>query len=135
MSDEVTRMCAERLTANSWDVYLAGSPPRDYREIADVILADGRAVAKVYIAENPADNDDFIMPEWLIESVGFRQSRPDEKPGWYDFNGFDFYHYSFPFTWVRFHNYELPHIKKRGQFRRLCAALGIELKEQPCPAK
>ncbi|RTL26400.1 MAG: hypothetical protein EKK55_07875 [Rhodocyclaceae bacterium] len=43
MTNDETR-AAERLLGNCWDVYI-GDPPRDWTEICDKILADGRAVA------------------------------------------------------------------------------------------
>lgn len=56
MTADVLRQVAERLVSNSWDTYIAEKAgDRNWMEIADTILADGRALAREYLARNPAD--------------------------------------------------------------------------------
>lgn len=44
MVNDETRAAAERLTGNCWNSYL-GDPPRNWQEIFENLLADGRTVA------------------------------------------------------------------------------------------
>ena len=92
--------------------------------------------AEKYLAEHPADDDEPVTVEWL-ESVGFRKtSSTDEALGGPS------HHINYVTKWVAFgpgisewyvteygNSVFLPTPKTRRDVRRLCKALGIELKQ------
>jgi len=83
--------------------------------------ADGAAVCRAYLAEHPADDGEPVTAEWM-KACGWEGSYVgvfgiQGLAGFWD-NGE--LHLSKP--------YSLP-AATRGQLRRLCAALGVPLKE------
>ncbi len=92
-----------------------------------------KAVAEAYLAEHPADDGDGLSVEWM-QAVGFVQS----GGGWWRLGegtnsmALD-YHDNTEVGDV----FRLPsgsytpgiNVQTRGQLRRLCAALGVPLKE------
>lgn len=50
MSEELIEACAERLVSNSWDIYIGEPNKRNWQDIANTILQDGRVVANAYLA-------------------------------------------------------------------------------------
>jgi hypothetical protein len=104
-------------------------------EIAEKIAADDMALADAYLAEHPADDGDVVTPEWLL-SVGFTLDHEMEPPR-------DPVYCIRSLLW-RPHYFEVnqgkwqfgpvtinQNPKTRGDVRRLCAALGIPLPDQP----
>lgn len=90
---------------------------------------DAMAVARGYLAEHPADSDEPISRNWLL-SVGFKAVPSDMGSTYHDhyqlnllnlwqFNGGPWLVNGA--DWMEF--------TTRGSVRRLCAALGLELKE------
>jgi hypothetical protein len=125
MSEELVRACAERLCANSWDVYISEPNRRNWLNIADTILADGRAVA-----EHP-DEGELATPEWC-EAVGMKPHRSGKSFGVRNGNGVEVdvtFHNATTALWSGDHKVKIVGVT-RGDVRRLCAALGIKLKEQ-----
>lgn len=100
-----------------------------------VLSKDVIDVANAYLAEHPAD-DALPIDELWLRGVGFKP-RGIEGDLWL-----------WPLHWRHFsgevvlqpaqleiwHGVLRGHPKTRGDLRRLCAALGINLKEQPCAA-
>ena len=86
-------------------------------------------MAKNYLAEHPADDDELVTDEWL-RSVGFKEEENELRSlsiGHDSIVCWDAYDDALPTFWVR--AWELQHIQTRGQVRNLCKALGINLKE------
>lgn len=79
------------------------------------------------------DDGVLLSAEWL-ESVGFIEKRPKEKPGWFDLSLLDFYQHlpRFPYKEVRICNYPLPNIETRGQLRQLVLLLTGSPLEEKC---
>jgi len=90
-------------------------------------MGDERALAAAYLAEHPADDGEPITEEWL-RSVGFKVSPDFEflfieaglRPGTIEFDP--------DIGWIIFGSKATRLLETRGDVRRLCAALGIELK-------
>lgn len=85
---------------------------------------DLRLVGKAYCAEHPADDDEPI-DDWL-ESIGLHYD--DDKKAWYAEDDIGrpvevFYHRGIFVYGTLIANQP----SNRGEFRRLCAALGVEL--------
>ena len=126
MNDDV-RQAAERLrlclTVGGPDDPLAGvsaaysESDGDFKNVA-CLTKDELTIVKAYLAEHPADDGEAVSEDWL-RSVGLRDNRMViefmklEDGRWAS----------------RWHGWELPRLKSRGQVRNLCAALGVELKE------
>lgn len=117
MNDEL-KAAAERLRADAyadWD-YMDGIYASDKQ------LEDRRLIAKAYLAEHPADNDEPITDSWL-RKIGFQDMETGLESqdhvvivnAW----GMDF-------TVCN----GKPKPETRGDVRRLAKALGLELKEQ-----
>lgn len=88
---------------------------------------DIEASAERDLAEHPADENEPVTEDWL-RSVGFRASPDFEflfmeaglRPGTIEFDP--------DIGWIIFGSKATRLLETRGQLRRLCAALGIELK-------
>lgn len=87
------------------------------------VMAEAFLLANAYVAEHPADDDEPITVEWLCV-MGWELTDTRLELG--------------PLSWHGFDNTmridcdiltSLPHITTRGDVRRLCKVLGIELKE------
>ena len=80
-----------------------------------------RLLADEYIADHPADDDETVTAEWL-DVLGFEYGNLSglyiRNPRWSRYE-----------TPTNFFTKVVPHPKTRGDVRRLCRALGIELKE------
>lgn len=91
-------------------------------------------VAELRAALGTGEGDDGepVTFEWLL-SLGFKETNPVSKPGWYNLPPLDFYH--LPPKWltldVRAFNCHGSWPKTRGDIRRLAAALGIPLPPAP----
>lgn len=84
-----------------------------------------QAVCRAWLADHPADEDTLIDAKWL-EQCGWYN---DPMWGW-THSEQRFYLDPEPSGWdVWCSTYTLGTITTRGDLRRLCAALGIELKE------
>ena len=131
MSDEIKAAeAAKRFRANPGDG--SNYTPRQLGDALD--RQDATLLASLYLAEHPADDGEDVTEEWL-ESVGWRRNR-----GYMDSPQIG--DSCFQLTWCSLGqsmllecddndqpDVTLPHIKTRGDVRRLCEALGIELKE------
>lgn len=84
-TNDETRAAAERLTGNCWNSYL-GDPPRNWQEIFEKLLADGRTVA-TELARLRAANAELAgainAPLWLVWS--------NEHRAWWGPNGRNYY--------------------------------------------
>ena len=115
--NEDVRKAAERLRRvygeeSQWSVY------DGHRDRASMLGSDEMTIAKAYLAEHPADEAIEISEDWL-RSVGLRDNRMVIE-----------FMKTNDGRWAsRWHGWELPRLKTRGQVRNLCAALGVELKE------
>jgi hypothetical protein len=87
--------------------------------VQSVESADAKLVAAAYLVEHPADDDELINSTW-IESVGLQFDLTDH-PYAYCHNGQWQIWWSLS-LWLR-------DVNTRGDVRRLCAALGIEMKQ------
>lgn len=109
--------------AERWDEEVALEMFGEDQAVRDVVH-----LAKAYLALFPADDETLIDEAWLrergfVERNGIFYSmdsalrfspKPDERlrsHGWW------------------YHGVSIPDQETRGQLRRLCAALGVELKE------
>lgn len=94
-----------------------------------IMSKDVIALSEAWLAEHPADDDEPITEEWL-RGVGFRETKVSDE------------HFriirkdqvsvccddlSSPTTWCMRGQEFLCSFKTRGDVRRLCAAIGIEL--------
>lgn len=130
-----------RAAANRWQEGNYSYSALDCDTYSDSEVADMRLLARAYLAEHPADDAEPVTAEWL-RSVGFcREMQPASS------NNLTIRHGSAIVTrwmnsdnvprWsVRMYADETPdwvppciQPKTRGDVRRLCKALGIELKE------
>ena len=104
------------------------------REDAELVLlhveddtAAGR-LAKAYLADHPADDDEPVTEEWLC-SVG---AKKDDVSVFFPspIQGVPAIEFSKEQAWLTNEDYAGVEIKlkTRGDVRRLCAALGIEMK-------
>ena len=96
-------------------------------------VAGAQDLARAYLAEHPADGDEPITAEWL-RAVGFVDDRTGcptlgpihIRPHW-AMEGQDSDRELPPYACVR--SLPIPIPKTRSDLRKLCSALGIELKE------
>ena len=136
MSDEL-KAAAERLRDLSGDVRdcLEGNLPHDSPTYRGTLLFQVTEAALVLLSEHPADDDLPVTEEWLL-SVGFEShagclARRIERGSlpWieviFDDDGGYMLMIGSEAVWDG-----LP--QPRGDVRRLCRALGIQLKDSPC---
>lgn len=118
---------AERLRANSWDVY--GKTPETTDEwfaLADKLTADGRRLADSFLAEHPADDSLGLDEAWL-RSVGFNL-RKGLDGGIYAWLSGDL-NFDIEDSSVWCHGTRIAeNISTRCEFRALCRVLKIPLK-------
>lgn len=93
--------------------------------VGQTIERDRGILARAYLAEHPADDGEAVTAEWL-EVVGL--SDAIELPEQF---GIQFYPDGYAGLWYYYGPGKDLRIecKTRGDVRRLCKALGIELKE------
>ena len=98
----------------------------DYRDL--------HTIADAYLAEHPADGEEPISEEWL-HSIGFE----DDRTGCPTLGPLHIQHAAitrmdsdveYPAS-ACVRSFPIPVPKTRGDVRRLCSAMGIELKETP----
>lgn len=88
------------------------------------IIRNATLLADAYLAEHPADNDEPVTGDWLDSLFGVEEYIEEyictEQDGNFDE----------VITWIEtIGNVLIPMPKTRGDFRRLCKGLKIELKE------
>lgn len=96
----------------------------DLRVNMNRVIGAGRVLAKAYLAEHPADDDEPVTAEWL-ESIG---ANSDDGLFFTGHDAVDFELTEFEGTWhvdVGWRTICL--VETRGDVRRLLAALGIEV--------
>ena len=94
---------------------------------------DERKLVDAFMAEHPADDDETVTEEWLGRVGGVKSSeyaKAFRRAGSDDL--YFFYAGRNPFQSGLTRFFKMPVVETRGDVRRLCVALGIELKE---PAK
>ena len=92
----------------------------DFDNMPIECIKDLFVLAQAYIAEHPADDDEPVTDEWLDSVFGTDDSLCTE---WHD-------EWGEKITWLdKFGLVSIPMPKTRGDVRRLCRALGIELNE------
>ena len=88
-------------------------------------------VSQAYLAEHPADDDEPVTEEWLL-SVGFvHDATHVVLRNWGPQRNGNIQAYPNGKWWLN--GTAMIQMKTRGQVRRLCAALGIGLKEAANP--
>lgn len=118
MNDAELRAAAERLRDGAY-------PAIDLPPWATRVYRDGAAVAAAWLAEHPADDAEPVTEEWL-RSVGF-SSRPNNR--WLQIRtpqGGRLDCWMASPLW-EFHDEAVAIPQTRGDVRRLCTALGIDL--------
>lgn len=84
-------------------------------------------VVNAWLAEHPSDDDEPVTEEWLRE-IGFTYDDEWGATYIYGYKTFPLWYEDLCGEWG-WGEAELPSPKTRGDVRRLCRALGIELKE------
>lgn len=85
-------------------------------------------VARAYLAEHRADDDEPVTEEWL-RGIGFENSAGRLLLGKIQFTFFEGWNAWWSFSDGRGATRLIDDVKTRGSVRRLCRALGITLKE------
>lgn len=122
MNDEL-RATAERLL--KWAEKHADDPAAMGKPHVRALIHDCGKLARAYLAEHPADDGEPVTVEWLAECGFERNARYFTLPN-YSGNLFDVVLWADGFN-VRWDGHT--NCKTRGEVRRLCAALGIQLAE------
>lgn len=127
MSDDL-RAAAKRLLHRATEDGKWEAMEEDLYQAVD----DGAALAISYLAEHSEDDDELVTEEWLRNYVGWI---PVEGSGYIGCDKVIFCKgsesvYS---AWLKISQYyydmrRIVRVETRGDVRRLCAALGIELK-------
>lgn len=136
MSNEL-KAAVERLRKAGMDGWMLAYPERPSFGHPSRQMEDWEIIAAAYLAEHPEDDDVLVTEEWVASlhpprywEAGAEYSWPSvslcyavEVPGnsLVCCQGF--------YIDGRISPIPLSHIKTRGDVRRLCRALGIELKE------
>lgn len=122
MSD--VRAAAERLVKFEKDCNFYGWPDRFDRGL----FLEALTFVSIYLAEHPADDGETITREW------FRSVSPTSN-NWIHGDGVDIYQDSLGAVSLCLVEecQVLPHIKTRGDVRRLCRSLGVEVRNDRRP--
>lgn len=122
MSD--VREAAERLREHSLLPHVRTADGRPYFE------GDLKLLANAYLAEHPSDDDELITDDWWRDMSGGCRFifSPDERLMlWLGADGM--LQLCISDGGGDEISRDMPHIKTRGDVRRLCKALGVEVKE------
>lgn len=116
MSDE-PKAAVERLRKASTDGWMLAYSERPMFGHPSRQMEDWEIIAAAYLADHPADDDVLVTNEWIggfghMESLRLWQN----ELGW-------------NWSWRGGYCGVLDSVKTRGDVRKLCRSLGIELKE------
>ena len=105
-----------------FDRYDQGSVIEAGNRVKYLILQDEKSVIDVYLSEHPADDGEPITKEWF-------RSASITSNNWMHGDGIDIYQDSLGRISVCLVDecQVLPHVKTRGDVRRLCKALSVSL--------